>query len=153
MPHIIVKMYPGRPESTKKDLTQEIIKSVVKITECDESAVSVAIEEIEADKWAQDVYRPDILDCPGQLYQEPGYNPFETKETKQENSSDLMEYVRNAALLAQQEDASDYFSPMSWMDLQLEDNPEIFDPYFDTPWHELSDDEKGERAMAIRRVL
>ena len=39
-------------------------------------AVSVAIEEVDATDWAEQVYRPDILGHRARLYKEPGYNPF-----------------------------------------------------------------------------
>jgi len=42
---------------------------------------------------------------------------------------------------------------MSWLDLELEDNPESFDGFFDIAWNQLSEDERGKRAMAIRSVL
>jgi len=41
----------------------------------------------------------------------------------------------------------------AWLDLELEEYPHSFDPFFDTPWKELSDQEKGERMMAVRRML
>ena len=39
-------------------------------------AVSVAIEEITAKDWPEQVYRPDILGHVDQLYKKPGYNPL-----------------------------------------------------------------------------
>ena len=77
MPHIIVKLYPGRSEQQKTRLAEEIVKDVVAIAKCDEKSVSVAIEEIKPDVWAEEVYRPDILDNQERLYKKPGYNPFE----------------------------------------------------------------------------
>ncbi len=76
MPHVIVKLYPGRSEEQKIKLTDEIIKDVVAIAKCDEKSVSVAFEEIEKEDWAEKVYKPDILNQKGSLYKEPGYNPF-----------------------------------------------------------------------------
>ena len=77
MPHVIVKMYPGRSEEQKKKLADEIVKDVVTIAGCKERSVSVAIEEIEEEDWAENVYRPDILKKQDSLYKVPGYNPFE----------------------------------------------------------------------------
>ena len=77
MPHVIVKLYPGRSEEQKRKLTDEIVKDVVAIAKCDEKSVSVAFEEIEKEDWADKVYKPDILDRKNKLYKEPGYNPFE----------------------------------------------------------------------------
>jgi 4-oxalocrotonate tautomerase len=77
MPHVIVKLYPGRTEEQKRKLTDEIVKDVIAIAKCEEKSVSVAIEEIKEDDWAEKVYRPDILNRKDCLYKEPGYNPFE----------------------------------------------------------------------------
>ena len=77
MPHVIVKLYPGRSEDQKTQLADEIVKDVVAIAKCDEKSVSVAFEEIEKEDWAEKVYKSDILNKEDSLYKEPGYNPFE----------------------------------------------------------------------------
>ncbi len=77
MPHVIVKLYPGRSEEQKLKLADEIVKDVVTIAKCDEKSVSVAFVEIEKEDWAKKVYRSDILEKKDSLYKEPGYNPFE----------------------------------------------------------------------------
>jgi 4-oxalocrotonate tautomerase len=76
MPHVIVKLYPGRSEQQKSHLTREIVNDVVAIAKCGEESVSVAIEEIKPEDWAENVYKPDILEKPEKLYKKPGYNPF-----------------------------------------------------------------------------
>lgn len=77
MPHVIVKLQPGRSEQQKTQLAKEITKDVVAIAKCEEKAVSVAFEEIKPEDWAEKVYKPDILGKPENLYKKPGYNPFE----------------------------------------------------------------------------
>lgn len=77
MPHVIVKLYPGRSEEQKTKLANEIVQDVVAIAKCEDKSVSVAFEEIEEEDWAQKVYKADILDKKDSLYKEPGYNPFE----------------------------------------------------------------------------
>jgi 4-oxalocrotonate tautomerase len=77
MPHVIVKLYPGRSEEQKKKLAEEIAKDVVTIAKCEEKSVSVAIEDVEKEDWAERVYQPDILNNKEHLYKKPGYNPFE----------------------------------------------------------------------------
>jgi len=77
MPHVIVKLFPGRSEEQKTRLAEEIVKDVVAIAKCEEKSVSVAIEEIKPEAWAEEVYKPDILGSPEKLYRKPGYNPFE----------------------------------------------------------------------------
>jgi len=76
MPHVIVKLLPGRSEQQKTRLAEEIVKDVVAIAKCEEESVSVAFEEIMPEDWAEKVYKPDILDSPEKLYKKPGYNPF-----------------------------------------------------------------------------
>ena len=76
MPHIIVKLYPGRSEEQKKQLANEIVKDVVEIAKCEEKVVSVAFEEIDKNDWPERVYKPDIMQKKENLYIEPGYNPF-----------------------------------------------------------------------------
>jgi 4-oxalocrotonate tautomerase len=76
MPHVIVKLYPGRTEEQKTRLAEAITKDVMTIAQCEEKSVSVAIEEIDPAQWAEKVYRPDILDNEVNLYKKPGYNPF-----------------------------------------------------------------------------
>jgi 4-oxalocrotonate tautomerase len=73
MPHIIVKMYPGRTEQQKKQLTDAIVKDVVSITQVGENSVSVAIEEVSPAEWTEKVYKPDIQAKWGTLYKKPGY--------------------------------------------------------------------------------
>lgn len=76
MPHVIVKWYTGRSEQQKAQLAEKIVQDVVAIAKCEEKSVSVAIEEIAPEDWAETVYRPDILEKPDNLYKKPGYNPF-----------------------------------------------------------------------------
>ncbi len=76
MPHIIVKLYPGRTEQQKNRLTEEIAKDVVTILKCEDKAVSISFEEVDPAEWAEKVYTPDILGKKDLLYKEPGYDPF-----------------------------------------------------------------------------
>jgi len=76
MPHIIVKLYPGRSEEQKIDLVNAIVKNVVEIAKCEEESVSIAVEEVQREEWAEKVYKPDILEKQKILYKKPGYNPF-----------------------------------------------------------------------------
>ena len=76
MPHIIVKLYPGRSEEQKVQLANEIAKVVVKTVKCEKKVVSVAFEEIDKNDWPEKVYKPDIMGKKENLYIEPGYNPF-----------------------------------------------------------------------------
>ena len=76
MPHIIIKLWPGRTEEQKNCLAQEIAKDVAAIAGCEDKSVSVAFEEVAPEDWPEEVYRPDILERADTLYKRPGYNPF-----------------------------------------------------------------------------
>lgn len=75
MPHVSVKLYPGRSEEQKTRLAEEIAKAVMAIAECGEKSVSVSIEDVEPADWEAKVYKPDILDNWEKLYKKPGYKP------------------------------------------------------------------------------
>ena len=73
MPHVIVKLWPGKSEQQKTQLTEEIVKDVMDILNYGEESVSVAIEEVKARDWAEKVYKPDIVENEKNLYKKPGY--------------------------------------------------------------------------------
>ena len=73
MPHVIVKLWPGKSERQKKRLADAITRDVTEVLDYGEESVSVALEEIPAAEWAEKVYRPDIVQSPARLYKKPGY--------------------------------------------------------------------------------
>jgi 4-oxalocrotonate tautomerase len=73
MPHVIVKLWPGKSEGQKARLAEEIVRDVTKVLNYGEESVSVSIEEVEPQDWAEKVYRPDIMNNPERLYKRPGY--------------------------------------------------------------------------------
>ena len=77
MPHVILKLYPGRSDRVKEQIVEKIVKDLVELAKCNEKSISVAIEEVEPDDWPEKVYKPDILGKACTLYKKPGYNPFE----------------------------------------------------------------------------
>ena len=74
MPHVIVKLWPGKSEQQKARLAEEIVKDVMDVLNYGEESVSVAIEEVKPEEWAEKVYKPDILNKPEQLFKKPGYD-------------------------------------------------------------------------------
>ena len=76
MPHVVVKLYPGRSEQQKAQLAARIVKDVVATMSCGEESVSVAIQEVRPEDWVEKVYRPDITGHWDDLYKKPGYDPF-----------------------------------------------------------------------------
>jgi 4-oxalocrotonate tautomerase len=76
MPHVIIKMYPGRSVEQKNELAKAIAKSVVDIAKTSEEHVSIDIQEVAPEDWAEIVYRKEILPKLDELAKKPGYNPF-----------------------------------------------------------------------------
>lgn len=79
MPHIIVKLYPGRSEEQKMNLVKSITTVVSEKLNLNESSISIAIEEVPSENWAKEVYKKDIIDNHEKLYKEPGYRPKENE--------------------------------------------------------------------------
>lgn len=73
MPHVIVKLWPGKSEKQKKRLADAITRDVMEVLDYGEESVSVGLEEIPAAEWADKVYRPDIVQSAARLYKKPGY--------------------------------------------------------------------------------
>ncbi len=75
MPHVIVKLYAGRPDREKSRLADAITKAVMTTLKYGEESVSVGIEDVKPEDWAEKVYKPDILDKLETIYKKPGYDP------------------------------------------------------------------------------
>lgn len=73
MPHVIVKLWPGKSVKQKTQLSDAIVDAVTCILDYGDESVSVAMQEISSANWKTKVYQPDILECPGKLYKKPGY--------------------------------------------------------------------------------
>lgn len=74
MPHIIVKLWPGKSEEQKQQLAERITRDITDVLHYGEELVSVAFEEVPAREWREKVYQPEILDKQDQLYKKPGYD-------------------------------------------------------------------------------
>ena len=73
MPHVIVKLWPGKSEQQKRRLAEAITRDVAAVLNYGDESVSVAMEEVEAADWADEVYRPDIVEKADTLYKKPCY--------------------------------------------------------------------------------
>lgn len=73
MPHVVVKLWPGKSEGQKQRLTETITRGVMDALGYGEEAVSVAFEEVAPGDWTSKVYEPDILGKWANLTKEPGY--------------------------------------------------------------------------------
>ena len=74
MPHVSVKMYPGRSEKEKAELAEAIAQDVMDIIGAGRSSISVAIEDISPQEWKEKVYDPEIIEKSDKLYIKPGYS-------------------------------------------------------------------------------
>ncbi len=57
MPHIIVKLLPGRTEEQRKNLLISFLEAVKDTVNAGESSISVSFEEIPNEKWENQVYK------------------------------------------------------------------------------------------------
>ena len=74
MPHVIIKLWPGKSKQQKARLSEEIVRSVTSVLKYGEELVSVGIEEVSPEDWAEKVYEPDIRSKWETLYKKPGYD-------------------------------------------------------------------------------
>jgi len=73
MPHVIVKLWPGKSDQQKRQLAERITQDVMDVLDYGDESVSVAFEEIGSKDWKKKVYEPDILAQPEKLFKKPGY--------------------------------------------------------------------------------
>jgi 4-oxalocrotonate tautomerase len=76
MPHVIVKLWPGKSEKQKVQLAGQITEAVRTVLGYGEESVSVTMEEVSPQDWTEKVYKPDIVNGQGKLYKKPGYDPL-----------------------------------------------------------------------------
>jgi 4-oxalocrotonate tautomerase len=76
MPHVVVKLWPGKSEQQKNRLAEAITKDVMSVLHYGEESVSVGFEEVKAKDWMEKVYKPDIQNKWDTIYKKPGYDPF-----------------------------------------------------------------------------
>jgi 4-oxalocrotonate tautomerase len=75
MPHVIVKLYPGRSQQQKQALAEAVTRAVMETIGASEASVSVGIEDVPPGDWVERVWKPDIAARPGELFKKPGYDP------------------------------------------------------------------------------
>jgi 4-oxalocrotonate tautomerase len=73
MPHVIVKLWPGKSDQQKARLADKIAKDVMDVLNYGEESVSVGFEEISSKDWKENVYEPDIKNKWAKLFKKPGY--------------------------------------------------------------------------------
>lgn len=72
MPHVVVKLWPGRNDEMKTNLAKKIAEAVVEELDVDFGDVSVAFEEVSRSDWGEKVYKKEIKDNEA-VYLKPNY--------------------------------------------------------------------------------
>lgn len=73
MPHVTVKMYPGKTDAQKAEMAEAIAAALMASAGTAERAISVSIEDVAQADWEAQVYRPEIVGQPETLFKKPGY--------------------------------------------------------------------------------
>ena len=73
MPHVIIKMFPGRDERQKRELTDRIIRDMEETINVTSDSISVSFKEISPKEWDEQVVKPDIIDKKESLFKSPSY--------------------------------------------------------------------------------
>lgn len=72
MPHVVVKLWPGRDDEIKDSLAKRIANDVAEGLKVDIGDVSVAFLEVEPDDWGEQIYKKEIKDNKN-IYFKPNY--------------------------------------------------------------------------------
>lgn len=72
MPHVIVKMYPGRSREQKQKLADELAKTVIAVLGSKPESISIGIEDVGPDDWDEEVRKPDIVAKPDTIFKAMG---------------------------------------------------------------------------------
>ena len=75
MPHVVVKLWPGKSPGQKQALSNAIVEAVRRELGYGEESVSVGFVEVKANDWMREVYQPDMQRGWESLTKEPGYGP------------------------------------------------------------------------------
>jgi 4-oxalocrotonate tautomerase len=72
MPHISVKVYAGRSQEQKQTLADELTKTLMLVLGSKKESISVGIEDVAPEAWAELVNKPEILAKPETIYKRSG---------------------------------------------------------------------------------
>jgi len=73
MPHVSIKLYPGRTREQKLQLTERIVAVMGETIGARPESISVAFEEVSAEDWDEQVVKHDIADKLDRVVKLPGY--------------------------------------------------------------------------------
>ena len=77
MPHVIIKLWPGRTVDQKRALAYKVAAALKDAIQVPEGSISIAIEEVPKSEWKEKVYDPEIMARKDILYKKPDYSPPE----------------------------------------------------------------------------
>ena len=73
MPHINIKHFPSLSKEQQSELAIALTQVMTTIIQCDEGAVSIALEPIDKNVWNERVYIPEIVNRKELLCKFPSY--------------------------------------------------------------------------------
>jgi len=76
MPHVAIKLFPGKTEEQKVELAEAIRQSMLSIFKSTDQSISIAFEEVDTKDWLETVYKPEIEAKADKLYKKPGYDAY-----------------------------------------------------------------------------
>ncbi|KPJ87339.1 MAG: hypothetical protein AMS17_08835 [Spirochaetes bacterium DG_61] len=74
MPHVMIKMYPGRNMEQKRELAIRIVQAMEETIGARRESISLSFEEVKPEDWDERVVKPDIVDRKELLFMAPGYS-------------------------------------------------------------------------------
>lgn len=72
MPHVVVKLYPGRSGEQKQALADALTRTVMETLGSKKESISIGIEDVPQTDWAKQVHEPDVLAKSNTIYKQPG---------------------------------------------------------------------------------
>ncbi|HOL84940.1 tautomerase family protein [Thermoclostridium caenicola] len=73
MPHVVIKMFPGRTPEQKDKLSRMITQAVMESIGVAETSISIAVEEVPREEWVERVFKPEIEGKADTLLKKPAY--------------------------------------------------------------------------------
>lgn len=73
MPHVNVRMYPGRTLEQKRMLTERLVEAVQETLGVPASSITVVIEDVSPDEWDTVVVGPEIRAKKAHLFKSADY--------------------------------------------------------------------------------
>jgi 4-oxalocrotonate tautomerase len=73
MPHVCIKLYPGRSRDQKQALAARIVQAMAETIDAEEKNISVSFEEVQPADWDEQVVKPEIAGKLDTVVKLPGY--------------------------------------------------------------------------------